>query len=107
MATLDERDEILHVDLNGRDPDDGFTGVPYEKGALFLRHMEETFGRERFDQFLRGYFDHFAFRSITTEDFTAYLKKNLLEKYPQVAARVPVEEWIYKAGIPSSAPRPR
>jgi leukotriene A-4 hydrolase/aminopeptidase len=107
MATLDERDEILHVDLNGRDPDEGSTGVPYEKGALFLRHLEETFGRARFDQFLRGYFDHFAFQSITTEDFTGYLKKNLLEKYPQAAARVPVEEWIYKAGLPSSAPRPQ
>ena len=107
MATLDERDEILHVNLEARDPDDGFTGVPYEKGSLFLRQLEETFGRARFDQFLRAYFDHFAFQSITTEDFLAYLKKNLLDRYPQLAARVPVEEWIYKAGLPASAPQPR
>jgi leukotriene A-4 hydrolase/aminopeptidase len=107
LATLDDKDEILHIDLNGRDPDEGSTGVPYEKGALFLRHMEETFGRARFDEFLRGYFDHFAFHSITTADFVSYLKANLLDKYPELAARVPVEEWIYKPGIPQRAPRPQ
>jgi hypothetical protein len=106
MAGMEERDQILHVDLKGRDPDAGFTGVPYEKGALFLRALEEAFGRARFDQFVRGYFAHFAFRSIRTEDFLAYLKANLLDKYPRQAARVPVEEWIYKAGLPQSAPRP-
>ncbi len=107
LAGLDEQDEILHVDLNGRDPDKGFTGVPYEKGYLFLRSLEETFGRERFDSFIRGYFNHFSFQSITTADFVSYLKENLLDKYPQLAARVPVEEWIYKAGLPTSAPQPK
>lgn len=106
LATLDDRDEILHVDLKDRDPDAGFTGVPYEKGALFLRHLEETFGRVRFDRFLRSYFDHHAFQSITTEEFLDYLRKNLLDKSPQLAARVAVDEWINKPGIPSSAPKP-
>jgi leukotriene-A4 hydrolase len=106
LATLDERDEILHIDLRGRDPDAGSTEVPYEKGALFLRHLEETFGRARFDQFLRAYFDHFAFRSITTEDFLAYLRANLLDRFPREAARVGVEEWVERPGLPASAPRP-
>jgi aminopeptidase N len=47
MEDLPDADEILHVDLAGRDSDEGFTQVPYEKGALFLRHLEEAFGRER------------------------------------------------------------
>ena len=105
LAALEERDEILHVDLSGRDPDAGFTSVPYEKGALFLRHLEETFGREQFDRFVRGYFDHFAFQSITTEDFLAYLKTNLLNQDSDKAARVALDEWIYKAGLPAGAPR--
>ncbi|MEO6590181.1 MAG: M1 family aminopeptidase/hydrolase, partial [Pyrinomonadaceae bacterium] len=49
LAAFDDRDEILHVDLKGRDPDDGFTEVPYEKGSLYLRHLEEAVGREKFD----------------------------------------------------------
>jgi leukotriene-A4 hydrolase len=106
LATLEDRDEILHVDLKGRDPDEGFTDVPYEKGALFLLHLEQTFGRARFDQFLKSYFNHFAFQSITTEQFVAYLKQNLLDKNPTLAARVPVDEWINKPGIPANAPKP-
>ena len=106
IASLETRDEILHIDLKGRDPDDGSNDIPYEKGALFLRHLEETFGRARFDQFLRSYFNHFAFQSITTEQFVAYLKHNLLDKHPALAARVPVDEWINQPGVPANAPKP-
>jgi leukotriene-A4 hydrolase len=97
-------DQVLHIDLKGRDPDDALTDVPYEKGALFLTHLEQTFGREKFDRFLRGYFDHFAFRSITTADFAAYLDRHLLKDSPKLAAQVPVEEWLHKPGLPGTAP---
>jgi leukotriene A-4 hydrolase/aminopeptidase len=107
MDDLPDADEILHIDLTGRDPDDGATLVPYEKGALFLRLLEETFGRERFDQFLKGYFERFAFQSITTDDFIAHLKKNLLDPNPQLAAKIPLDEWINKPGLPASAPNPQ
>jgi leukotriene-A4 hydrolase len=69
--------------------------------------MEETFGRERFDAWLRGYFDHFAFKSITTADFEAYLRANMLDKHPELAAKIPLEEWIHKPGLPASAPDPK
>ena len=105
LERLDDADEMLHVDLAGRDPDAGMTQVPYEKGALFLRHLEEAAGRERFDAFLRGYFDHFAFRSITTADFLAYLAEHLLED-EALADAVPVEEWVRAPGLPADAPRP-
>ncbi|HLN93447.1 MAG TPA: leukotriene A4 hydrolase C-terminal domain-containing protein, partial [Thermoanaerobaculia bacterium] len=107
MADLPDKDEVLHVDLAGRDPDDGFTDVPYEKGALLMRLLEETFGRQQFDRFLRSYFDHFAFQSITTEDFVRYLKSNLFDASPELAARIPLEEWIERPGLPAGAPRSR
>src|SRR5439155_23592088 len=106
IATLDDRDEILHIDLKGRDPDDGSTEIPYEKGALFLRHLEGTFGRARFDQFLKSYFNHFAVQSITPDQFVAYLKQNLLDKDPSQAAKLPVDEWINHPGLPAGAPKP-
>lgn len=37
IASLDDNDEILAIDLRGRNPDDVFSNIPYEKGALFLR----------------------------------------------------------------------
>ena len=107
MAGMDERDQILHVDLKGRDPDDGFTGVPYEKGALFLRLLEEKFGREKFDMFVKNYFASHSFQSITTETFTAYLQQNLLDKNPNIFSRADVDEWIEKAGLPKDAPSPQ
>ncbi len=107
MKTMDERDRILHVDLKGRDPDDGFTGVPYEKGALFLRFLEEKFGREKFDKFVRGYFDSHAFQSITTETFVEYLNKNLLAENPNIVTAEQINDWIEKPGMPSFAPQPK
>jgi len=99
MAGLREPDGVLHVDLTGRDPDDGCTLVPYEKGALLLRTIEQSVGRERFDGFLRGYFDHFAFRSITTAEFLDYIGRELPNS-------VPLEEWIFRPGIPAGAAEP-
>ena len=73
---------------------------------MFIRHLEEATGRDRFDEFLRGYFDHFAFQSITTADFVAYLNEHLLADDAIVQERVPVEEWIRQPGVPASAPQP-
>ena len=105
LARLEPPDQILHVDLTGRDPDDGMTQVPYLKGDLFLRLIEETVGRERFDTFLRAYFDHFAFRSITTDDFVAYLRKHLLSSDPGLAETLQVDAWLEQPGLPINAPR--
>jgi leukotriene-A4 hydrolase len=107
MAGMETRDQILHVDLRGRDPDEGFTGVPYEKGALFLRHLEETVGREKFDRFVRGYFDSHAFQSITTETFVEYLQKNLIAQNPNLISRADVDEWVKQSGLPKNVPQPQ
>jgi leukotriene A-4 hydrolase/aminopeptidase len=104
MTDLKLSDQILHIDLRGRDPDDAVTDIPYEKGALFLKHLEQTFGRAAFDEFLKKYFDHFAFQSITTAQFEDYLKANLLTAQPRLAGSVPIDEWLYKGGIPGTAP---
>ncbi len=97
------KDQVLHVNLTGRDPDEGMNRIPYEKGALFLRTLEHRFGRDRFDGFLRSYFDHFAFRSITTADFVAYLKEHLLAR----SGRVQDDRPGGVAGGPRSAGRLR
>ena len=99
-------EQILHIDLAGRDPDDGCTSVPYEKGALFLRHLEQTFGRPALDVWLRSYFDQFAFRSITTAQSLDYLREHLFKANPQLAAEIPLEEWVFEPGLPARALAP-
>jgi leukotriene-A4 hydrolase len=101
---LTSKDTALHLDLTGRDPDEVPTGIAYEKGSLFLRMLEESVGRERFDRFLRGYFDAFAFQSMDTARFTAYLKQNLLGGDEKLARQLQVDTWIYGPGIPGNAP---
>jgi hypothetical protein len=103
MRKLEPRDQILHIDLTGRDPDCGTTLVPYVKGALFLKSLEEAFGRDQFDDYLKRYFKRFSFQSITTEEALNHLKNNLLGKCPDVAAQVSLREWIYEPGLPTSA----
>jgi leukotriene A-4 hydrolase/aminopeptidase len=106
MKTLDPRDQVLYIDLSGRDPDAGFTQVPYIKGMLFLRTIEKAVGREKFDPFLRSYFDHFAFQSITTGDFLNYLDEHLLRSEPGLAATLRIPEWIHEPGLPDDAAIP-
>ncbi len=104
MAAFEARDQILHIDLAGRDPDEGCTRIPYVKGALLLRLMEQTFGREAFDEFIRAYFERFAFRSITTAEAIEYIRKELLGRYPEESRQISLDEWIFEPGLPTSAP---
>lgn len=106
LKTFAPRDQVLHIDLDGRDPDDGMTRIPYEKAALFLDTVEHAFGRTRFDAFLRSYFDHFAFQSITTADFEAYLRDHLLKTDEKAAAAINLRAWLYEPGLPEGYPVP-
>jgi aminopeptidase N len=99
-------DTVLHVDLAGRDPDEGMTEIPYEKGAALLKLLERTFGRSRFDAYLRAYFDRHAFQPITTEAFLADLRANLLMGDEAAEEKLRLEEWLYQPGLPDNAPLP-
>jgi|SoiMethySBSTD1v2_1073268.scaffolds.fasta_scaffold00280_22 leukotriene-A4 hydrolase len=98
-----DKDTILHIDVAGRDPDDAVTDIAYEKGATFLRLIEATVGRQKFDPFLRGYFDSHAFQSMTTAQFVAYLREHLLRDDPQLEQKLRLQEWLYQPGLPDNA----
>lgn len=101
----DDPDTALHLDLADRDPDDGMTDIAYEKGYFFLRMLEEAAGRERWDPFLRSWFDEHAFESVTSEQFIDYLNANLLEPAGIEADSLRVSEWIYEPGLPANMPQ--
>lgn len=92
-------DTHLKLDLEGRNPDDGMTGIAYVKGALFLKTMENAVGRDKFDAFINSYFNHHSFQTITTEDFIMYTNENLLKPNN---SDFNMDEWIYGKGIPES-----
>jgi leukotriene-A4 hydrolase len=106
LATRNPKDQWLAIDLRDRDPDEAFSSVPSEKGRLFLTYLDVKFGRERFDAFLRGYFDHFSSKSVTTEQFVNYLQENLLDRFPGIVTRDQVMAWVFGPGIPADAVLP-
>jgi aminopeptidase N len=99
-------DTRLHLDLAGRNPDDGVTAVAYEKGAAFLRVIEREVGRARFDAWLRSWFDRRAFTSVTTEEFLADLKAHLIGSDRGLESRLQLDAWIHQPGLPSNATVP-
>jgi hypothetical protein len=96
-------DTILHVDLEGRDPDDGATRIPYDKGAALMVLLEHTFGRARFDRFLRQYFERHAFESIVTNTFLADLRADLFVAHPEAERELRIAEWVFEPGLPANA----
>jgi aminopeptidase N len=100
-------DTRLHIDLAGRDPDDGMTDIAYEKGAAFLRSIEAAAGRERFDTYLRGYFDRHAFTPQTTAGFLRDLNEQLLSADPSLEPRINTRAWAYDTGLPPTAVAPQ
>ncbi|PCC75613.1 Aminopeptidase N [Nannocystis exedens] len=109
LADMSDRpgDQILHLDLSGRDPDDAVTDVAYEKGALFLRRLEQAYGRDAFDPFVRAWFDRHAFTGQTTEAFRAFLTAELKAPLLPGQTAPDVDRWLEAPGLPEDAPRPQ
>lgn len=101
----DSKDTWLKLDLTNRNPDDGLTDIAYEKGAHFLRLVEETTGRAKLDSFLRKYFDTHAFKTMHTAQFLQYLDENLLKGDSALAKKININGWVYGPGIPANCPR--
>jgi aminopeptidase N len=84
----------------------GASGIVYDKGALFLRTMERIAGRERFDAWLRSYFERHAFQPMTSALFLADLRANLVKGDKALEQKLTLDEWVYKPGLPANAVRP-
>jgi leukotriene-A4 hydrolase len=97
-------DSALHLKLAGRDPNEGTSDVAYQKGRWFLGFLEERFGREAFDAFLREYFDAHAFQSIDTATFRAWLLEQLKQPGAPAISAAEIDAWLYAPGLPPTMP---
>jgi len=96
-------DTILHINLQGRNPDDVMTDIPYEKGAVFLRTIEAAVGRKRWDEYVHGYFERYAFGSQTAAGFLVDLREHLIKGDAQLEAQLMLDQWVYEPGLPANA----
>ncbi len=94
----------LLPEMGEHDPDDAYSRIPYEKGALLLRRLEEAYGRPAFDAWLTSWFKDQARRSVHTSDFLAHVRKGLLSQAPGKAPDLAA--WLTEGTLPADAPRP-
>jgi hypothetical protein len=99
-------DTKLKLDLKDRNPDDGVTDIAYNKGYFFLRHIEEQYGRDKFDGFVKEYFRDNAFRTMDTDRFIQYIKSFYKKAYAISLEDTLFHAWIFTEGLPADCPQP-
>jgi leukotriene-A4 hydrolase len=100
-------DSRLKLSLEGRNPDDGVTDIAYNKGYYFLRSLEEQYGREKFDAFLKDYFTQNAFKAMDTDGFKKYISDYYRSKFDIALSDSTFQQWIHSEGLPASIPQPQ
>ena len=103
IMDVNPNDTHLRLHLKDRDPDDGMTAIAYDKGYFFLRLLEETVGREAFDDFLKTYFTTHVFQVMDTDRFLTYLDETLLTS-EELRQQVNVAAWVDGEGLPANCP---
>jgi len=88
--------------LHGK-PGGTFGELDYTKGSTFLRTIEYTVGRARWDAYLGSYFDRHAFQPQTTAGFLADLRANLVRGDAALEAKLELDRWAYAPGLPDNA----
>lgn len=98
------KDTRLHLDLAGRDPDEGLNEIAYEKGDYLLLTLEHLVGRPALDAFIKEYFARHSFQSMDTASFVTYLRRELLDKTAGLEEKLQLDAWVNGPGIPAVAP---
>jgi aminopeptidase N len=71
-----------------------------------MRTIEAIVGRERFDAWLRGWFDRHQFQPVTSAIFLADIRANLVEGDKALEDRLMLDKWVYDTGLPSNMVKP-
>jgi leukotriene-A4 hydrolase len=85
----------------GVDPDDAFSGIPYEKGFYLIYHLETLVGGPAaFLPFFRAYVAEFAARPLTADDFRAFFTAYFASRGVPAASAVDWDTWLHGLGMP-------
>ncbi|OJA13479.1 hypothetical protein AZE42_04405 [Rhizopogon vesiculosus] len=93
----------------GENPDDAYSGVPYEKGANFILHIERTLGGlDVFLPYVKDYVKTFMGKSITTEQWRehlfAYYTKYGGEDKVEALKSIDWDAWLFGTGVTLPVP---
>ncbi|KAJ3907337.1 peptidase family M1-domain-containing protein [Lentinula edodes] len=88
----------------GEDPDDAYSGIPYDKGANLILHLERTLGGlDLFLPYVRDYVSTFMGKSITTQQWKSHLygyyERNGGAEKIKALDSIDWEAWFYGEGL--------
>ncbi|KAL7533149.1 hypothetical protein ACHAWF_004363 [Thalassiosira exigua] len=101
MSTMPDEYTKLIPNLGDDDPDDAFSSVPYEKGFNLLYTLEKLVGADKFARFMKAYFNHFKFATVTSQSFVEYFNSFFEEDVPSVKD-FDWDTWLHKPGLPEA-----
>lgn len=93
----------LVPNVDGVDPDEVFSSIPYEKGFNFLNYLKDLVGgHDVFDAFAKAYIGEFKFKTLTSAQFKAFFIKYFTETVDKkkAIAQVDWETWFHAPGMP-------
>jgi len=94
----------LFPNLYHAGPDDIMSDVAYEKGFLFLKHLESLTGADNFYDFLRAYLATLSYRSVDAwemkEIFEHYVNNYLKHNATEILAKANFQQWFFDPGMP-------
>ncbi|KAJ1725387.1 Leucyl aminopeptidase yscIV [Coemansia erecta] len=90
--------------LDGIDPDDAYSTVPYDKGAHLLYYLEQHLGGPAvFEPYMRSYINEFQGKSIDTSDWKNYLFSYFASHDPakvELLNQIEWDKWFNAPGMP-------
>jgi leukotriene-A4 hydrolase len=87
--------------LDGVDPDDAFSSVPYEKGFAFLFYLEQLVGGpQKMEGYLRAHCDKFQFATVSSSEFKAFFLDYFKDQAENLS-KVDWNWWYTAPGLPA------
>ena len=94
----------LEPNLLGRNPDDAFNKVPYEKGFNLLYYLENKVNNDDiFQKFMKSYIDKFKKGVVKYMDFRTFFEtfiKNNVKDWEKILNDIDWDTWVFAPGFP-------
>eukprot|EP01059_Diplonema_ambulator_P034177 TRINITY_DN752_c0_g1_i6.p1 TRINITY_DN752_c0_g1~~TRINITY_DN752_c0_g1_i6.p1 ORF type:complete len:670 (+),score=225.57 TRINITY_DN752_c0_g1_i6:70-2079(+) len=97
---------VMRPELDGVDPDDAYSVVPYEKGFIFVCYLESLVGdKAAFEKWLYKYIQTFRRQAITTDDMLGHYVTYFTTEGRNVDfSQADFRAWFDEPGLPPVPP---
>ena len=88
MLLLHFLDSDVIIDIGEDDPENSFSGVPYDKGAQFAYYIETILGKSGMQSFIRAYIGEFTQMAINSPEMYIFYESWVTENFPDNSTEI-------------------